>query len=122
MLSAMNLVAWAALPFGVRDLVRGLYLLLGHRLIQAPGLSGLIGSEASAAALFAGQLLALVDVYLIWHLALLVIGVRAQSDPGRGRAWASVGITQAVALLLQVLPAYLVGRLASLTIARPFLF
>jgi len=122
MQSAMNLVAWAGLPFGVRDLVRTLYVLLGHRLIQAPGLSGLLGASPEGSALFGSELLALVDVYLVWHVALLVIGVRVQSDPGRGRAWGGVALTQAVALLLQALPAYLVGRLASLTIARPFFF
>ncbi len=122
MLSAMNLVAWAGLPFGVRDLVRTAYTLFGHRLIQAPGLSGLIGSGTEGAALFASELLALIDLYLIWHIALLVIGVRSQADPGRGRAWGSVALTQAAALLLQVLPAYLGGRLAGLTIARPFFF
>ncbi len=122
MQSAMNLVAWAGLPFGVRDLVRTGYVLLGRRLIQSPGLSGLMGSGAEGAALFLTQLLALVDIYLVWHIALLVIGVRSQSDPGRGRAWGSVALAQAVALLVQALPAYLVGRLASLTIARPFFF
>ncbi len=122
MQSAMNLVAWAGLPFGMRDLIRTLYMLLGHRLIRAPGLSGLLGADLGGSALLVSQLLALIDVYLLWHVAVLVVGVRTQADPGRGRAWGSVALTQAAALLLQALPAYLVGRLAGLTIARPFFF
>ncbi len=122
MASMMNLVAWAGLPFAVRDVVRSAYVLLGHRLIQAPGLSGLLASGTGGGALFAAGLLSLIDVYLIWHIVLLVFAARAEVDPGSRRAWGSVLAAQALALLLQAAPAYAAARLASLTIVRPFLF
>jgi len=122
MASMMNLVAWAGLPFAVRAVVRSAYTLFAHRLIQAPGLSGLLPSGAEGGALFAAGILGLVDLYLIWHIVLLVVAARGEVDPGSRRAWGSVLASQALALLLQAAPAYAVARLGSLTVVRPFLF
>jgi hypothetical protein len=122
MRSMMNTVAWSGLPFAIRDLVHTAYFLFGHRLIQAPGLSGLVGSEVGTLGLLAGQVLGLLDIYLVWHVALLVIGIRSSIDPGARKALGSVLITTVVALLIQALPAFLAAKLGSLTIIRPFLF
>ncbi len=56
--SAMNLVAWAWLPVGVRDLLRVVYMLIVQRVIQSPGLSGFAPQGEAA---FLGALLALVS-------------------------------------------------------------
>jgi len=122
MRSMLNMVAWSGLPFAVRDLVRSAYMLTSHRLIASPGLSGLIGSESGTLGLLAGSLLGLLDIYLLWHLALLIIGIRSSTDPGRRKAWTSVLVAQVVALLLQAGPGVLAAKLGSLTIIRPFLF
>jgi hypothetical protein len=122
MASMMNLVAWAGLPFAVRDVVRSAYILIGHRLIQATGLAGLLPSDAGSGTLFAVGLLSLVDLYLFWHIVLLVLAARAEIDPGQRRAWGSVLAAQVLALLLQAGPAYAAARLGSLTVVRPFLF
>ncbi len=120
--SVLNRVAWAGLPFALRDTVRILATLLGDQLIAQPGLSGLVPAQSGGALVLAAQLLAAVDLYWIWHVLLLVIAVRAAPDPGPGKAWASVLITQALALLLLALPATLSAQLNNLTIVRPFLF
>lgn len=120
--SVLNMVAWAGLPFALRDLVRIAAILAGGQLIAQPGLSGLAPAEGGAAVTFLAQLLASIDLYWIWHVVLLVIAVRSEADPGRGKALASVVITQAVALLLLALPGYVSVQLNNLTIIRPFLF
>jgi len=120
--SVLSMVAWAGLPFALRDIVRIVAVLLGGRLIAQPGLSGLVSAEAGAGLTFASQLLVSIDLYWIWHVLLLVIAVRCEADPGRGKAWASVLVTQALALLLLALPGYLGAQLNNLTIVRPFLF
>jgi hypothetical protein len=122
MASMMNLVAWAGLPFAVRDVVRSAYTMIAHRLIQGPGLSGLIPSGAEGGALFAAGVLGLIDLYLIWHIALLVVASRSEVDPGNRRALGSVLATQVIAILLQALPAFAAASLGNLTVVRPFLF
>jgi hypothetical protein len=122
MRTMMNLVAWAGLPLAVRDLVRGLHMLAGDRLILAPGLSGLVGSEGSTFDLIRLKSLESVDLYLIWQILLLVAAVRSAGNPGRGKAWTSVLVAQAIALALQIGPAVLIARLSGLTVIRPFLF
>jgi hypothetical protein len=115
-------VAWAGLPFAVRDLVRSAYVLFGHKLITSPGLSGLLPAEAEGGALFFAGLLELFDLYFIWHVVLLVFAARAEVDLGARRAWGSVLAAQVVALLLQVGPAFAAAQLSGLTVVRPFLF
>jgi hypothetical protein len=122
MSSMMNLVAWAGLPFAVRDLVRSAYVLISHRLIEAPGLSGLVSAEAEGGALFFAGVLSLIDLYLIWHIVLLVFAARAEVDLGARRAWGSVLAAQVIALVLQAGPAFAAAQLSGLTVIRPFLF
>ena len=40
MQSALNIVAWASLPFAIRDLLRIIYMLSAGHAITSPGLSG----------------------------------------------------------------------------------
>ena len=40
--SALNLVAWACLPFALRDLLRVIFMIIVHHPIVSPGLSGLV--------------------------------------------------------------------------------
>jgi hypothetical protein len=122
MAGMMNLVAWAGLPFAVRDIVRSAYTLIGHRLISSPGLSGLLPADAEGGTLFFAGLLALIDVYFIWHAVLLVFAARAEVDLGARRAWGSVLASQAISLLLQAGPAFAAAQLSGLTVVRPFLF
>jgi hypothetical protein len=113
--SSLNVVAWAALPFVVRDLVRIIYMLAAGRLIQSPGLSGLVDTQAGGLSLFCAGLLGLFDLYLIWHVALIGLGLRSAERVSPAKAWAGAAATLAVLLMLQALPAFAaaqVGRLA----------
>lgn len=113
---AFNLVAWSGLPFAARALVRAGYILVAHQLITTPGLSGF----APQGQAYLTQLLNLVDIYVVWNIVLLVIGVQAGMGLRLGKALASVIFTVSLVLATQALLGYLAGRFGSLTIIRPF--
>lgn len=112
--SALNVVGWASLPFGLRALVQGLVVLASRTPINAAGLSGFISAEGGGAA-FLGPLLALVDIYLLWHIILLLVASRPMSGLPRSRAWLSVLITLVIMLALQAVPAFIGNKLSGLS-------
>ena len=119
---SITIVAWASLPLALRDLVRVIYLVTTRRLITSQGLSGFINLDGSGTSLFLSSLLSLVDVYLIWHILLMVLGLRVYTGLSRQKA-----ITGAVGVILvilgaQVLFGYITARLGALSVIRPFLF
>jgi len=115
MQSALNVVAWASLPFAVRDILRILFMLAAGHAILSPGLSGFTSTPG-----FVAQLLTRLDIFLIWHVILLVIGF-ALSD-GLPRAKAVTGVL--VVLLLVLFAQAGLGALGSsfggLAVQRPF--
>lgn len=117
---SINLVAWASVPFVVRDLVRIVAMLATGGLIESTGLSGFAPANPSGEATYLAALLSAVDIYLIWHLLLLIIGVRAGNGLASGKAIGGVLFTIGLVVALQALLEFLLGRLGSLTIVRPF--
>lgn len=117
---ALNLVAWASLPFAVRDGVRIIAMLSTHQLIQNPGLSGFAPTGNGGWSAFLAALLALIDLYMIWHILLLVTGVNAGDGISRGKAWGGVLVTVLLVLSLQALLGFFSAKLGGLTIIRPF--
>src|SRR5688572_3680245 len=69
MQSALNIVAWASLPFAIRDILRIIFILATGHAIVSPGLSGFASTPG-----LVSQLLTRLDIFLIWHVVLLVIG------------------------------------------------
>lgn len=119
---AMNLVAWAAVPFAVRDAVRIIAMLSTHQLIANPGLAGFAPLATAGFGLYLAKILALIDLYVIWHILLMVVGVRASNGLALGKAWISVLVTVFLALNLQALAAFVTALLGSLNTTRPFFF
>jgi hypothetical protein len=115
---AVNLVAWASIPFAVRDIVRVAAMLFTHQLIDNTGLSGF--APAGGEMIFLAAILSLIDVYLIWHIILLIIGVREGMGLSAIKAVLGVVLTIGLVIGVQALLDYLVSRLGSLTIIRPF--
>jgi hypothetical protein len=120
--AAMNLVAWSAMPFVVRDLVHILYMLSNDRLISNPGLSGFVQVTQSSVSLFLNKFLSHVDLYLIWHIVLLMIGVQVASGLIRKKSILGAAVPILLVLTLQTLLSFLITRLAGLTVIRPFFF
>ncbi len=112
------MLAWAWLPYTLRQLLQVGYMLAAQSPIANPGLSGLVVDKAQWIANFGslsytvptqGQLvgaalLERVDLYLFWHLFLLVLGVAAFLKLERKKAlWLTLGIW-ALFTLVSLLP------------------
>jgi hypothetical protein len=119
--SALNLVAWAALPFALRDIIRIIAAVSTHTLIANPGLSG-FAPAGGRLALFVGKLLATLDIYLVWHILLLVLGVRLATGLNRGKTWGAVLITMLVGVGLEAALGFVSALLSGVSVTRPFFF
>jgi hypothetical protein len=73
----VTLVLWSWLPFALRDLVNGAYVLANGQLVLHKGLSFLVASadQAQNAGNLMYGLLSQVDPFLAWHLVLVSIGL-----------------------------------------------
>jgi hypothetical protein len=119
---SMNIVAWSSLPFAVREAVQIIYMLITHKLISNPGLSGFNLISDSGLPLFLGQILSLIDIYLLWQIVLLILGVQISTGLNPAKATIGVIITVLIILLLQSGLLYLGSVLGNLNITRPFFF
>lgn len=93
---ALNMVAWASLPFAVRDVLRILFMLIAGHSIKSAGLSGFSGE-----AVYLGQILAQVDLFFIWYCVLLIIGFRASENLSKNKVIFGVVGLVLVVLLFQ---------------------
>ena len=118
--STTNIVAWARLPLAVRGLVQFVYMLAAGRSIVAEGLAGFAPAGDGAFSVILTHLLGLIDLYLLWEVWLLVIGVQSGSSMTRGRAWASALITLAAVLVARSLIGYVGSLLIDLTSTQSF--
>lgn len=119
---AINLVAWASLPFALRFIVTALVILINKRLIASAGVSGFIAADAEGFTAFIRILLTFVDIYLIWQLILLMIGSLPLTGLSRGKAWTAVFVTVLLMLVLQAVPGYVSSLLSGLSLTRGFFF
>ena len=115
MQSALNIVAWASLPFAVRDILRILFMLAAGHVIVSPGLSGFISTSG-----FASQLLTRLDIFLLWHVILLVIGFALTDGLPRGKAVTGVLLVIVLVLLAQAGLGALTSSFGGLAVQRPF--
>lgn len=114
MQNALNVVAWASLPFALRDLLRIVFMLAVGRVIASPGLAGFAASG------FASSLLSRLDLFLLWNILLLVIGFAVADSLPRGKAFVNVFIVILLVVLAQAGLATLSSGLGSSAIQRPF--
>jgi hypothetical protein len=119
---SMNIVAWGSLPFALRALVQLIYMLATHNLINYPGISGFSPLGDSGWLLFLGQFLRLIDIYVIWQMVLLILGVRISTALNLGKSVLGVIIAILIILLLQSGLSYAISMLSNLSITRPFFF
>ena len=115
MQSALNIVAWASLPFALRDLLRIVFMLSTGHAIISPGLSGFASSAG-----FFSHLLMRLDIFLIWDLILLVIGVGIAEGLPRGKAVTGVLAVMLLVLLAQAGLGALGSSIGGTAVQRPF--
>jgi hypothetical protein len=115
MQSALNIVAWASLPFAVRDILRIIFMLSAGHAIISPGLSGFATTTG-----FVSQLLTRVDIFLIWQVILLVIGFSVTDSLPRSKAVAGVVVVMLLILLAQAGLGALTSGIGGTAVQRPF--
>ena len=116
MQSALNIVAWASLPFAVRDILRIVFMWSVRHTIVSPGLSGFSSSSSA----FVSQLLSRADIFLIWNVILLVIGFAIADGLTRGKAVTGVLVVILLVLLAQAGLGALGSGFGGLAVQRPF--
>jgi hypothetical protein len=121
-LITMNIVAWASLPLAVRSLVQFMFMVITHQLVSGQGLAGFVPANSGRLLLLVRLFMGLIDIYVIWQIVLLVVGVRTSSALSRPRAWLSVLLAFGVLILLQVLIGFGQSLLSGLSIMQPFMY
>lgn len=119
---SMNIVAWASLPLALRALIQIISMLVTKNLISNPGLSGFSPAGDSGLMLFIGQILKLIDIYIVWQIILLILGVRTSTALSVSKSTSGVILTLCVILALQAGMAYFGILLGNLSFTRPFFF
>jgi hypothetical protein len=112
---ALNVVAWASLPFAIRDVLRILFMLISGRSIQSAGLSGFAGDSV-----FLAQILAQVDLFYIWYCILLVIGFGFSENLTRNKVIIGVSVLIIVVILVQAGIGTATSSISGLAFQRPF--
>jgi hypothetical protein len=115
MQSALNIVAWASLPFALRDILRMIFMLAAGHAITNPGLSGFTTTPG-----FASQLLTRFDIFLIWQVILLVIGFALTDGLPHGKAVTGVLVVMLLVLFAQAGLGALGSSFGGLAVQRPF--
>lgn len=116
---ALNLAAFAALPFLLRALIQTVAMLLTDQLIAGPGLSGFAPAGEGVGNLLTAAVLGQIDLFLIWNAVLLVVGARLSSRLPLGRCLLAVGLTLIIVLALRALPAVILAQFSDLTVIQP---
>jgi hypothetical protein len=73
----VTLVLWSWWPFALRDLVQAVYVLINGQLVINRGFSFLVasGDQVQDAGNVVYGLLSQVDLFLVWHLLLVAVGL-----------------------------------------------
>lgn len=104
--STMNIVAWASLPYLIREVVRIGYMVIAQKIIVSPGLSG-FAPTAGMLGPFIGALLGQIDLYLLWYILLIILGVTVSDKLSRAKALGGVLFTTLLMMFLQAVPSLL---------------
>jgi hypothetical protein len=115
MQGALNIVAWASLPFAIRDLLRVIYMFSAGHAITSPGLSGF----ATTAGFFS-QLWSRLDVFVIWYIILLAIGFAIADGLTRGKSILAVALIILIVIAAQAGLGTLMSGFGGQAVQRPF--
>ncbi|MCK6584741.1 MAG: YIP1 family protein [Anaerolineales bacterium] len=115
MQGSLNVVAWANVPFALRDILRLVFMLVTGRAIANPGLSGFTSASG-----FVSHLLTRTDIFLVWSMILLVVGLAAADGLTKGKSFAIVLIVLILFLLTSAGLDALGSGLSGSVIQRPF--
>lgn len=110
--SAMFTVnTWARIPMAIGALVQAVFVTMSHGVIRYPGLAFLVanGDPMVDAANPLVPLLSGIDLFWLWSLLLVVLGVSVAARISRGQALILTLVYAAIAVGLTVLPSLIFG-------------
>jgi len=110
-----NVVAWAMVPFGLREFVRFLNVGINKSFVENPGLSQLIDSGASGIMAYLRGVLGNIDAWYLLFVAFLIIGSLEVSGLNKKKTILATLIAIVVILLLQGLPSFLSSMFGDLS-------
>ena len=117
-----NLTAWSFLPIGLRHVIQIFAMLFTKTVVSSPGFSGFISADATGFAAFMAALLGLIDIYFIWQIILLLIGVVPLSGLLKSKAWSATAVSLLILILLQAVPGLLSSVVGGLSLTSSFYF
>lgn len=116
-LHSYNLISWSMLPIGVRLILQISAMLVSHSVIHAAGLAGFIDSSAKGGLAFLYGLLGQIDLFFLWQIVLILLGVVPLSGLVKTKAWAATAISIAILMLLVAVPHILSASLSGLSMS-----
>ena len=109
-----NLVAWAMVPFGLRELVKFFVVGSSKQLVENPGLSNFIEADAKGVSAYLRGILGSIDLYWLLFLVFLIIGAILISGLKKSKAVVTTIVAVLIMLLLQGLPSLISSLLGGL--------
>lgn len=120
--SVMNVTAWASVPFILRYIVQLIFMLSTHQTITYAGLEGFSPAGDSSSIQFLASVLPLIDLYTIWQVILVMVGVKPLSGLSSGKVIGVVLLATLISLAIFALPGFASKKLGNLSVIRPFFF
>jgi hypothetical protein len=118
---AMVFAAWSTIPIGVRGLMQLMYALATATSIKAVGLSGFISTTDTTWAIILEKLLAQIDIYLIWQVILLVIGISVMTKLNHRKPFLIALCSIVIILIIKSLLGLGLEKLSSLNVSSSML-
>ncbi len=113
--ATLAVTMWATLPLTVRNLVQTAFTLIQQKPLLHGGLAFVVASgdwlADSRSIVYA--LLSSIDLFVLWQLALTIVGVAASTKLSRGKATVLVLVVWIVGLGLRMVPVALSAALSS---------
>lgn len=117
-----RLAVWTWLPYGIRGLVQTVYMMTTGNAIGNAGLSGFVVDQNITSPISSGpgqlalaSILGRVDLYMIWHLLLVSVGLMAFTNLKYRKALTAAVVIWVVLALLGIIPAIFGGILGGVT-------
>ena len=115
MQGSLSITAWANLPFAIRDILRVFYTFIAQHAITSPSLSGFASGPG-----FIANILARTDLFLIWFLVLMTIGLAIADGLTKRKSFVIVLLVAAIVLGAGAGLGALASNLGGSAIQRPF--
>lgn len=124
-----RMVVWIWIPHALRDLLQAIYISVRDQAIRNPGLSGLVQRGQSVTEMITARpglgqqilssVLSRVDLFLVWHLILLVIGVVVTMRLARRKAVLVASGVWVLLTALSLIPVVIGAAFTQATVMGP---